>query len=468
MKLYQKFRNSSLDTSPVGLFSGSDESGSVYTPAGARIVAWTGTEGVHFCQVEGFGGIVFVVDPTAPPGDCVHPVAATLLDFIGLLIKCKDAALIAQSYQWSRTRFDELIGIIQPSMKMRSVLRALENTYHPTVIADPYGYIANQQKGFDYTSLPLQPDYFEWCPIRPGTPKWEVGFGTGFSEYCEKGKSGQELAVNKSFLWHGENWCVPAVYLCENGIIVDSYLEVPLQSIDRFTEKWAVRMTGAMSIEEQMRCKLDNPLELDLKADLNVNGKTAPLRKSFIQKWNPKDNNNWNTRRTLEHYDLDREKGYLMRRDCFLRKGKNPPIRTMELTLQAEPVSVPGQRFIAPKSGESITFVHPVSNQTHTLSVISQIREALDPNFLSNHPCCYTRLLFQLEPHISKDLFSVVDCDPGDQFSGNSAPLQFSGRIPSTGHCAVSSLRYTPAEQITWRMVFRQKIRQDVTVPILP
>lgn len=471
MKLYQKFRNSSLDTSPVGLYSGSDESGSVYTPAGARILAWTGTEGIHFCQTEGFGDMVFVVDPTAPPGDCIHPVAASLLDFIGLLIACKDASLIAQSYRWSRIRFEELTAAIRPTMKMRSVLRALENTYHPNSISDPYGYIAKQQNGFDYASLPLQPEYFEWCPIRPGRPKWEVGFGTGFADYCEKGKAGQELAINKNFLWNGENWSVPAVYLCEHGIVVDSYLEVPVQAIDHFLEKWAVRMTGAMSIEESMRCKLDDPLDLEIRGELSVNGKPAPIRKAYIQRWNPRSDNNWNARRTLEHYGLDREKGYLLRRECFLRKGKNPPIRTMDLTLQAEPVSVPGQRFIAPPAGESMTFVHPVTNEEHTLTVISQVREALDPNFLSNHPCCYTRLNFSVEPRISPDWFRVVDCDPGDQINGNADTpnaVQHFGKIPSAGHCAVSSVRYTPAEQITWRMVFRQKIRQDVSVPLLP
>ena len=471
MKLYQKFRYSSLDTTPVGLYSGPDESGSIYTPAGSRILGWTGTEGIHFCQTEGFGGVVFVVDPTAPPGDCVHPVAKTLLDFIGLLCSCKNAELIAQSYQWSRSHFEKLTAAIKPSMKMRSVLRALENTYHPTAIRDPYSYIAGVQKDFDYTSLPLHPDYFEWCPIRPGTPKWEVGFGTGFADYCEKGKAGQELAVNKQFQWHGENWCIPAVYLCENGIVVDAYMEVPSQAIDRFLEKWSNRMTEAMSIEEKMRCKLDDPLDLDVRGELNVNGKTAPLRKSYIQRWNPATENNWNTRRSLEHYGLDREKGYLLRRDCFLRKGKNPPIRTMDLMLQAEPVCVPGQRFIAPKAGESLTFLHPVTNITHTLTVNAQIREALDPNFLSNHPCCYTRLSFSVEPFISKDWFSVVDCDPGDLWNGNPEgpnTVQFTGKVPSAGHCAISSLRYTPAEQITWRMVFRQKIRQDVTIPVLP
>ena len=469
--LYQKFRNSSLDTSPLGLYSGSVSSNSVFTPSGARIIAWSGHDGIHFCQVKDFGEMVFAVDPGAPPGDCIHPVALDLLDFLGLVYACKDALIIARAYQWSSCRFMELVNGIRPGMKTKSVLRALQNTYHPPVIEDPYRYIAEIQKDFDYGRIPLHQDYFEWCPIRPGTPKWDVGFGTGFAEYCEKGKAGQELAVGRTFQWHGESWCVPAVYLCENGIVVDSYLEVPQSQMRTFMEKWGSTQTEHMSIEGQMQFRLENPLSVETKSTLLVNGKLTPPRKSFLRSWNPITDNTWNARRVLEHYGLDREKGYLLRRECFLRKGKNPPIRTMELTLIADPVSVPGQRFVAPKAGESMTFTHPATEDEHELTVLSLTREALDPNFLSNHPCCYTRLIFSLEPPISKEWFSVVDCDPGDSWQGRRdgpSTAALTDKIPDNGHCAVSSLRYTPAEQITWRMIFRQKLREDILIRLLP
>jgi hypothetical protein len=116
-------------------------------------------------------------------------------------------------------------------------------------------------------------------------------------------------------------------------------------------------------------------------------------------------------------------------------------------------------------------FTHPVSGKVHTLKVIAQTREALDPNFLKNSPSCYTRLSFTVEPKLHRETFSIVDCDPGDVWEGpaNAPTAMFiTGKIPSTGHCAVSSLRFAPAEQITWRMVFHQKPRQDVTVPLLP
>ncbi len=466
MKLYHKFRNSCLDTAPLGLVTGKSESDSAYTPAGARIVAWLVDSDIHFCQIEGFGSTVFVVDPSAPPGDCIHPLASKMADFIGLLCACPNAALIAQSYQWSRALFEEKADAIKLDYKTRSVLRALENTYQPTKIFDIYGYMVQMSREFDYASLPLKPEYFEWCPIRPGTPKWEVGFTTAFADYCEKGKAGQELAVKRSFLWNGETWFVPAIYLCDSGIVVDSVLEVATADVETYMKKWGSRPAESLSIEEAMVRDLDDPLKLEAAGSLSVNGKPAPLRHRSVLVWNPRTENPWQARRTLEHYGLDPEKGYLLRREQFLRRGKNPPIRTMELTLSAAPVDVPGQRFVAPKAGESLQFDHPATGKTHTMTIIAQTREALDPNFLSNHPCCYTRLTFSLEPGVSRELFSVVDCDPGDAHFGNDEPV--GGKVPSAGHCALSSLRYTPAEQITWRMVFRQKLRKDASVSLLP
>ena len=118
-----------------------------------------------------------------------------------------------------------------------------------------------------------------------------------------------------------------------------------------------------------------------------------------------------------------------------------------------------------------MTFIHPVTNQEHTLTVKSSTREALDPNFLSNHPCCYTRLTFTIDPIIEKDMIRVVDCDPGDPFQSTPeapAAVILTDKVPSAGHFAISSLRHIPAESITWRMIFRQKLRTDITISVLP
>lgn len=472
MKIYQKFRNSSLDTSPLGLIVGSDTSSSAFTPADSRILAWlTHDSNIHFCQIDSLGDLVFVVDPSASPGDCILPVANSLCEFIGLLKHCKDASIIAYAYRWSKTYFDAQVDAIKTGMKARSVLRALENCYHPPVIQDAYQTILSLQTQFDYSKIPLQPDYFEWCPIRPGTIKWEVGMDTYFADYCERGCAGKELPVRRDFSWQHEMWSVPAIYLCENGIVVDTYMEVTDASIRNFMSKWDHRSEETLSAEDKMNRQLEDPMAISATGTLLVNDKPFQGRSQFTLCWNPLEENTWQARRTLEHYHLDRSKGYLFRREFFHRKSKNPPIRTMQLSLMAEPVSVPGERFVAPEQGKQLSFTHPDTAVKHTLTVLSETREALDPNFLSNHPCCYTRLVYDLEPPLAWDDFSITDCDPGDPWEGNvdgPSAVFISGKKNTYSTFALSSLRHAPAERITWRMIFKRQLRDIVQVRLLP
>ena len=472
MTLYEKFRNSSLDISPVGLVCGQDTSDNVYTPSGARVIAWSTEQSqVHFCQVAGLGETVFAVDPAAPPGDCVHPVAHNITDFAALLCACRSAQIIAGAYQWSQHRFYRLIDDIKPGMKTRSVLKALGNIYQIKPIANPYEYITDIQKTFDYTTLPLHPDFFEWCPIRPGAPKWQVSPETDFGQYCDKKAAAKEHRTDRTFRWKDENWCVPAIYLSSDSIIVDSYLEVPVEILVEYDRKWADKTPDTLTVAQKLSRDLEDPLQLAAKGVLTVNNKAVQCHKTYLLRWNPLQDNHWSARRTLEHYNLDRSNGYLFRRDSFPRKGQHNTIRTIDFTLSADPVSIPGEPFTAPDIGKSLSFQHPETNIKHTLTVVSQVREALDPNFLSNHPCCYTRLHYTLTPPIHRNLFRVVDCDLGDPWNGSEQELQQSipvEKVPAPGHCAISSLRYTPAKQIHWQMLFTQKNRDDVHVRLLP
>ena len=101
---------------------------------------------------------------------------------------------------------------------------------------------------------------------------------------------------------------------------------------------WGGIDPAILSIEDEMRRQLEDPLKVDAVGKLTVNGKEAPRRPLHSILWNPCTENSWQARRTLEHYGLSRENGYLLRREVFLRKSNNPPIRNMDLMLCAEPV----------------------------------------------------------------------------------------------------------------------------------
>lgn len=142
VNLYEKFRNSSLDTSAVGLTVGSEYSYFAATPEGAKVIAWADIYGIHFCRKDG-SDTVYVVEPDAAKNEAVHPVARNFQEFLGLIVACNHASILWQAHEMNRAEFDAYIQAQKPSMKQRSVLRAIGNIYHPPVVADPYSYLKN-------------------------------------------------------------------------------------------------------------------------------------------------------------------------------------------------------------------------------------------------------------------------------------------------------------------------------------
>jgi hypothetical protein len=277
MILYQKFRNSSLDTSSIGLMTGAGISKYAFTPSGARVIAWaTECKSMHFCRVTGLDEVVFAVDPSAPPGDCIHPVARNILDFIGLVCACGHVSIIANAYKWSRYYFNTQVSSLKLNTKSRSVLKALLNIYHPTTIESPYDYIISLQKSFDYSKLPLHADYFEWCPVRPGTPDWRVSGDTDFAEACEKRAALKEVHIKRQFQWKNDNWCVPACYLDEQCLVVDSYLEATPEALQSYSQKWELEIQHQLSVEKEIQRDLENPLSFPAQGVLTVNKKSIP------------------------------------------------------------------------------------------------------------------------------------------------------------------------------------------------
>ena len=64
------------------------------TPKGASIFGWAGVDGIHFCFVRDFGGMVFSVIPMNSAPDFVHPLANDFEDFLRLLLACSDSAAL--------------------------------------------------------------------------------------------------------------------------------------------------------------------------------------------------------------------------------------------------------------------------------------------------------------------------------------------------------------------------------------
>ena len=456
MTIYEKFRSSSLDLSALGLQYGPSVCEGGPAPANARILAWLTDSPVHFCQIPEQGSTVYSVAPGALPEEQILPVAKDIPEFIGLLVCCQDAALIAGAYQWSRFRFAERIAAVCPGMKALSVMRALKNTYHPPVIRNPGAVLTQLREEFEPQTQ---------------TSHWSVGFEADFDQECPKGAAGKELALKRSIGGKGGTWLIPAVYLFNEGIVVDAVWEVSSQRLLDFQDCWGSRSQTRLSLPEKLQRQIDNPLSANVTGVLSVNDKPIRCKKSFTAIWNPLLDNGPSERRILRHYRLDPDRGYLFRRYCFLRKGNPLQIRTMQLNLEAVPVMVPEKVFTVQRDGERFSFAHPVTGLEHIFTAVSISPEALNPNFLTNHPCFYSRLTYTLEPSISPENFRLVDRDPGDDWEGyqdDPAAVIYADKKPDPGRYALSALHYEPRNEIRWQMIFRRKLHKDVQLKLMP
>lgn len=455
MITFETFRQSCLDLSPLGLQDEPSAKKSIVIPENARVLAWLTNSQKYFCQIPEQGETVFAVDPKGFSEEQILPVAQNVACFIGLLICCKDAALIAGAHQWSRFRFQEQIASVALGMKAQSVLRALDNIYHPPVIQDPATYMLQLRQEF---SAPLHSEQ-------------SVGFDVDFYHHCPKERSGEELVINRSMAGEDETWHVPSVFLCEEGIVVETYLEVLTSKLEDFFKNWSHRSEASLSLGEKLQRYLDNPLTTSINGILSINDKPVRCRNNFIAVWNPLLDNPSQVRRLLNHYRLDPDQGYLFIRYCFPRKGKYPKIRTMQLTLEALPVMVPDESFTVHRDGQRFRFTHPSTGLDHIFTAVSLTQEALNPNFLTNHPCFYSRLVYTLEPSISPDNFRVVDLEPSDfweDYQDEPAAVIYADRKPDPGRYALSSLHYEPRSNIHWQILIRRKLHTDLEVKLLP
>lgn len=477
----QKFFSSSLDTADIGLETDLELESSVFTPTDARILG-RANEHIHFCCCP--DGTILGVDRCAAPGENILPIAASFPEFLGLILACKGTYPLLRARYWSRMKFEAHAQTCTLSLKQRSILRAIENIYHPPKISDPYDALIAFQDGFDYDSIRLHPDYDEHCPIRPGKNTWSVTFDSDLFPYLPEGRPCKERVMEKSFTLGAEQWQIPAIYTCDKGIVVDCIEQIPLEAIRAFTEKWQHLDQAELSRRQKLQMDAQRPGFGWMGAALKVGSNTIHNYTSHQLSWNPLECDNWKARMVCAHYGLDIEKAWVIRRYCFNHRIKKKTVLTpLSIQLRPEETSIPGPCFTAAAAGESLDFIHPVTGQSHKLTVLDFSREALDPNFLYNPPCHYCVLTYDLDPPLGRDQFLIQDTAENDPLrtpvgqapegavviGGADGPTAIFFTAPKSklANAAASSLHYEPAEQVTWQLVFKEKRAEAVTVELL-
>ena len=70
------------------------------------------------------------------------------------------------------------------------------------------------------------------------------------------GRGGKELFVDRQFVWGGETWHIPAVYLCVGGLVIDSCVKIDPERIRAYTDKWELALSEERSYIEVERLSI--------------------------------------------------------------------------------------------------------------------------------------------------------------------------------------------------------------------
>lgn len=321
----------------------------------------------------------------------------------------------------------------------------------------------------------------------------KVYFEGSFWSHRSRDHAGKEIPVNKEFLWDKICCFVPSVYSCAKGLVIDFLARVPAEEIRAFMDKWNLSVDNDscknFTREQQMKLDADNPLELELRLEAAVNGKTLKADHSSSTCWNPcvprgicatageED--------VIQHYGLNPEFGWGIHRFYFRwATRRHPEIKSLSLTLKQNLISVPGPHFQATDPGDSFTFVCPETGESHTLTVQEIEPQEMKKEHLTfqgqEFPTHYTFMSYTIDPELPDGVLTLEDCAESDAprgeknlgassiaiIGGSSGPAGIILGKENKLRVACSSLHFEPVEQVEWRLVFHERRKEDLTVEL--
>ncbi len=501
---YQKFLEYQIDLSGLGVIPSSGMEPYFCTPKGAKIFGRAGVDGIHYCFIEGVGDMVFTVSPMNTPGNYVHPVAESFEDFLRLLLACGDETVIEQAWMWDLEEFVAFLADHQPTEEQKSILAQLADRTGLRPMDQPWQYIKRVQSGFDYSRIEYTEDYYD-LDMNPNAiiapPPWKVCFERGFWGGHGKGKAGTEILINQEYEFAGHKWIVPAVYSCGKGLVADFCMQVPVEEIRAFMDKWSLIFdedwTPHFTKEERLELDADNPMSLDFRPKAILNGKELHCSHGYGTSYNPcvpqGFTNELDAKWVMDHYGLDSTCGWSIWRYSFpWATVKRPKIKSLSMHLCPKPVALLGPHFRVKAPGDSFSFTHPETKVVHTLTVVEYERQTMDfsriPDQDKEYPPHCMVMSYCISPELSQHEVSVSDCADSDQprmkstdqcrfrpqatqsvmvgiIGGADGPTSiFVGGAAEKPHAVCSSLHFEPVESVEWRITFHVNRGEEKTI----
>lgn len=156
---YQKYEALNLDGAKINLEKGDVRGGYFCTPRGARVIGWE--NGIHYCFIQGYGEMVFAVNPESCTEENVYPLAADFRDFLRLLLACGTTTAIEQIVWWDEAQFLKFLEEDETPPERAAVLRRIQEAFCLEPMEDPFRYVKALQADFDRSKLRYTDEYYE-------------------------------------------------------------------------------------------------------------------------------------------------------------------------------------------------------------------------------------------------------------------------------------------------------------------
>lgn len=300
-------------------------------------------------------------------------------------------------------------------------------------------------------------------------------------------RAGKEIEINKNFLWGGENWLVPSVYICGKGLVADILKSVSVEDFRAFAEKFGLDEADDpenFSPQRLAKAEAENPLGGGIYVTAKINGRESSMEFSSSDCWNPLFPDGGDSEKLLEKYGLDKSFCWQITRVSIPWHGRKPKkIGSLSLRLRADRLRVSDMHFKAERPGDRTEFTNPATGKTHILTVTDIKRQSLAqfPHIGKDEPKFFTLLRVDISPEISKDALLITDCAEGDRTHKRALPRKASaiGIIGGadgptviiseyeSGHTACSSMHFEPEYEPDWCMTFYDKPREDIEVELI-
>ena len=501
MKALKQYLNSDLDLSILGLNRGPEEGGYFCTPLGAKVIGWAGVDGIHYCTIEGQGETIFAVSPMNF-GDYIHPIAESFDVLLRMLLSCHSIDAMEQCYAWAEDQFTAFLIDYPATAEIQEKQDQIREIFKLDPMDDVFGYIKQLQDNYDLSGIRYSEKYYETLGIELPAfeeEEWIVTFDGGF--WSNEGKPGKEIRVEKQFSWGEEKWYIPAVYLCDEGIVVDYCKEAECAAIKAFIEKWDLlnEHKNQYSKEQREQIVQEQPLNANVRVSAIINSQLLREKNGYGISWVPSallpsaDRDN-DVMKLMDHYELDTDIGWSINRCCIPWGDEKPTdIHSMELCFEPSETKISGLRFVAEHEGDSFKFVHPLTGIEHLLTVQEIESKELSQTHFQDETMEYPRLFkamtYMVEPDIDRNHMVVLDCADGDSArpkknisrekgTVSASSIGVIGRasgpvgvilgnaVPRTLHAACSAVRFDPVDSIEWRIVFLDKLKEDVQIKL--